>query len=713
MAKEDNTEASEPELAPDSKRLAPQSENAALRFPIVGLGASAGGLAAFDAFFSALPRDVDTGMAFVLVQHLAPDHKSLLAELVRRYTRMEVFDVEDGMRVEPNRAYIIPPNCDMGFEGGALRLHAPVAPRGRRLPIDFFFRSLAEAQRERAIGVVFSGTGSDGTLGVRAIKGEGGMAMAQNPESTEFDGMPRSAIATGLVDYVLPPAEMPARLMAYAASSFGKRRASAHPAKAEDQIQAVFELLRTHTGHDFSQYKQNTIRRRVERRMAVHQIAQLSDYVPYLAEAPSEVDALFHDLLIGVTNFFRDPEAFEALDQQVLAHIVADKPNDSAIRVWVAGCSTGEEAYSVAMLLRERLDAARKRCRVQIFATDIDSRAIEAARAGIYPASIAADLTPERLAAHFLLQEDGNCRVSKLIRDLLIFSEQDLTRDPPFSRLDLICCRNLLIYLGPELQKRLIPLFHYALSPAGTLFLGTSETVGEFSSLFSATNRKEKIYQRRQDVHGAARPLLGKMHSPAESGEARAVARKALGREQTFRELPFRELAERALLEESPVGAVIDERGELLYLHGHTGQYLQPAPGEVGVNILKMAREGLRLELTSALHHAISTKERVLRPAVRIKTNGDFSLVDVTVRPVSGRLPALGDQQLFLVTFKPASVPAPASAPLGSAASEGERVADARIVELTRELRSRDDYLQATQEEMQTSNEELKSSNEE
>jgi two-component system CheB/CheR fusion protein len=620
------------------------------------------------------------------------------------------------MTVKSNCAYIIRPNCDMAFVSGVLRLQEPAAPRGQRLPIDYFFRSLAKDQHERAIGIILSGTGSDGMLGVRAIKGEGGMAMAQNPESTEFDGMPRSAIATGLVDYVLPPAEMPAHLTAFVNHSSGARNPSIAPTtKPDDEIERVFLLLRTHTGHDFSQYKQNTIRRRIERRMALHQMGQLRDYVQRLEGAPDEVEALFRDLLIGVTNFFRDADAFKALEEQVIARIVAEKQGDAVIRVWVPGCSTGEEAYSIAILLREQLDALKKRCKLQIFATDIDPRAIEFARGGAYPASVATDITPERFAANFSLI-DGSWRLHKTIRDLLIFSEQDVAKDPPFSRLDLISCRNLMIYMGAELQQRLIPLFHYALLPGGTLFLGTSETVGEFGNLFSVMDRKEKLYRRKDDVYGAPRPTLANLRPPAD-GETRSSSRKSHGaRELPFRELPFRELTERALLQDSASAALVDERGELLYLHGQTGEFLQPAPGEVGVNILKMSREGLRRDLTSALHRCVSGGEPIFRPKVRIKTNGHFILVDVTVRPVSAGMRASGELQLYLVIFEPLPPQLPFEAALGtdgSPSSLSSGGADAVILELKRELQTKDDYLHATQEEMQTSNEELRSSNEE
>jgi two-component system, chemotaxis family, CheB/CheR fusion protein len=424
-------------------------------FPIVGIGASAGGLAAFEAFFSGMPADADPGMAFVLVQHLAPDHKSILTDLIRRYTRMQVFEVEDGMEVQPNCAYIIPPNRDMAFLNGTLQLLEPSAPRGQRLPIDFFFRSLAQDQRERAIGVVLSGTGSDGTLGVRAIKGEGGMVMAQNPESTEYDGMPRSAIATGWWTTNCrrprcPPSSSPTR-----AHAFGKPpRPATPPPKTENALKKIFVLLRAQTGHDFSQYKPSTIQRRIERRMAVHQIETMDGYVKFIQQTPEEVEALFRDMLIGVTSFFRDPEAFKALEEQVIPKLFAGKRADAAIRVWVPGCSTGEEAYSLAILLAERQEALKQSFKVQVFATDIDSQAIATARAGIYPASIAADLTPERLARFFAAEPgDGAYRIHKSIRDMLVFSEQNVIKDPPFSKLDLISCRNLLIYLGGDCRK--------------------------------------------------------------------------------------------------------------------------------------------------------------------------------------------------------------------------------------------------------------------
>ena len=717
-------------------------------FPIVGIGASAGGLKAFEAFFSGMPADADPGMAFILVQHLAPDHKSILTDLLRRYTRMQVFEVEDGMAVRPNCTYIIPPNRDMAFLNGSLQLLEPSSPRGQRMPIDFFFRSLSQDQHERAIGIVLSGTGSDGTAGVRAIKGAGGMVMVQNPASTEYDGMPRSAIATGLVDYELPPAEMPAQLIDYLAHAFGRPplSAGAPSPKTENALKKIFILLRAQTRHDFSGYKLSTIQRRIERRMAVHQIETMEGYVKHLQQSPAEVEALFRDMLIGVTNFFRDPEAFKALEEKVIPKLFAGKPSNTVIRVWSPGCSTGEEAYSLAILLTERQQALKQRFQVQIFATDIDRQAIATARAGLYPASIAADLSPERLARFFAAESDGSVyRIHKAIRDMLVFSEQNVIKDPPFSKLDLISCRNLMIYMSGDLQKKIIPLFHYALNPDGFLFLGTSETVGEFSDLFATLDRKLKLYQRKEGIHSAhpeglkQRTALAQFLPPMmtiDVGLDRAAGKKAgLGK------LPLRELTEQALLQQVfQAGALVNDHGDILYLHGRTGLYLEPAPGEAGTsNIMKMVRQGLRRDLTTALRKAVGTKDIVRHPGLRVKTNGDFTTVNLTVIPGAAgsgdpahRESTAGTEApLYLVILEeaPGEGARPTKdmddAPVGRAydlqvmTSRGvggpmpKEDADGRIADLKKELRAKEEYLQTANEELETANEELKSSNEE
>ena len=683
-------------------------------FPIVGIGASAGGLAAFEAFFSAMPDGSGCGMAFVIVQHLAPDHKSILTELISRYTRMQVLEVANGMAVKPNCTYIIPPNHDMAFLNGALQLLDPTAPRGHRAPIDFFFRSLAEDQHARAIGIVLSGTGSDGTQGIRAIKAEGGMVMAQSSDSTQYDGMPRSAIATGMVDFVLPPAEMPARLIAFAGRAFGNgdRVVSAMADGAADAMKKIFVLLRAQTGHDFSLYKENTISRRVERRMAVNQVEQVENYVQYLRKNPAEVDALFRDLLIGVTNYFRDPEAIKALQEEAIVRLLSNQPSGATLRVWVPGCSTGEEAYSIAILLQERMEALNTSFKFMVFATDIDALAIERARAGIYPVSIAADVAPERLARFFTeVPGGGSFRINKLIRDILIFSEQDVIKDPPFSKLDLISCRNLLIYMGQELHKKLIPLFHYALNPGGFLFLGTSESIGEYGELFATVNRAAKLYQRKDDGN-PQRVTLDRFLPPTIRSEAilRSTGRAANAAEQ------FRGLTERTLLQNyAPAGALVNGHGDILYLHGRTGQYLEPAPGEADLNILKMAREGLHSSLSAALHRAAVKREPVTHSSVRVRTNGGFSSVTLRIHPVGSEG---SGASLFLVMFEDASDAAEKSAETAGAAEVHDDEARAteistQVAALKQELRDREEYLQSTTEKLETSNEELKSANEE
>ena len=689
-------------------------------FPIVGIGASAGGLAAFEAFFSGMPADKNPDMAFVLVQHLAPDHKSILTDLVRRYTRMQVFEVEDGMVVKPNCAYIIPPNHDMAFLNGALHLLEPALPRGQRLPIDYFFRSLAQDQHERAICIVLSGTGSDGTQGVRAIKGEGGMAMAQNPESTEFNGMPASAINTGLVDFVLPPAEMATQLFAYVAYPFGTFAGQISPPlpKSESALKKIFVLLRAQTGHDFSLYKQNTVKRRIERRMAVQQIVDLGNYVSFCQNTPAEVEALFRDLLIGVTSFFRDPEAFAALEAKVVPRLFADKPAGTTIRVWICGCSTGEEAYSIAILLQEQMDKLKRNYKLQLFATDIDSRAIDQARSGLFPPGISADISPERLGRFFTREAEGSAyRIIKGIRDMLVFSEHDVIKDPTFSKLDLISCRNLLIYMGTELQKKLIPLFHYALNPGGMLFLGTSETIGEYVHLFSTLDRQSKLYRRKEEPVNAQSLPLGRLIPPM---TAEGTARKPSGPLHGEGKVSPRETTERILLERyAPVSVLVSEQGEMLYIHGITGRYLQMASGEPGVNILRMAREGLKRELTTALHSAVKHKQPVERPGLRVKTNGEFSTVNLTVLPA----PPTGDPAIepamYLVILEeareigqnqPVSV---RDVPLLEETVAMTTDADELATALKQELRAKEEYLKSINEELETSNEELKSSNEE
>ena len=701
------------------------TKNNSAAFPIVGIGASAGGLSSFEAFFTGMPLETDPNMAFVIVQHLDPNHKSLLTELIRRYTRMHVFEVKDGMEVQPNCTYIIPPNKEMTIFTGKLQLLEPSASSGKRMSIDFFFKSLALDQHDKAIGIVLSGTGSDGTLGLRAIKSEGGMVMVQSPASAEYDGMPLSAIDTGLVDYILPPAEMPAQLIAYLMHTSDTHLPDVAPSTTyENALNKIFILLRTDTGHDFSQYKLTTVNRRIGRRMAIHQIKTIHEYVKYMQQDPEEAKALFRDLLIGVTNFFRDKEAFEFLAEQVIPRIFARKEAGEAIRVWSPGCATGEEAYSLAILFAEYQAAQNLSYKVQIFATDIDNQALETARSGIYPVSIANDVSPERLESYFKLEPDGSAyRIQTNIRDMLIFSEQDVIKDPPFSRLDMISCRNLLIYMSGELQNKLIPIFQYALNPGGFLFLGTSETIGDFGDFFVVVDRKFKLYQCKENIQCVPSPFLGNFALPMiamDSAHSRVPIKMSRPRNISLRELTEQALCRHFI----PAAALVNCHGDILYIHGRTGMYLEPAEGEVGVaNILKMAREGLRYDLAKALKKVVETRDIVRCLGLRVKTNGDFTTVDLTLLPVINE----STTSLYLLVMEAVQpvdheqaqqtvgmyTGSEAERPRTSTMLSSGMDTDERIIVLKRELQAKEEFLQAANEELQSSNEEMQSMNEE
>lgn len=671
------------------------------RFPIVGIGASAGGLAAIEEFFVALSADRSLDMAFVIVQHLDPDHESLLLDLVNRYTRMEVAWAENGMQLRSGRVYVLPPGKDMTIVTGRLVLTQPEAPRGQRLPIDHFFRSMAADQHENAVGIVLSGTGSDGALGLRAIKGEGGLTFAQTPESAAYDGMPRSAIATGLADYVLAPADMPERLLDYVSRALGDRPPLAAAAASDDAALRlkVLELLRDRTGHDFTHYKTNTLRRRIERRMAVTRLNSVGDYLALLRNDSIESETLFRELLIGVTSFFRDARAFEALASQVIPPLVAAHGPGNPVRAWVPGCSTGEEAYSIAMLLLERASDPKRSVPVQVFATDIDIEAIEKARAGVYPASISADVSPERLE-RFFVRDGDTYRVVKSVRDCLVFAKQDVTRDPPFSRVDLISCRNLLIYMDAVLQQRLMPLFHYALNTDGYLLLGSSETVGAATDLFTPINKEWKLFQRRGWI--TPRQLLT---TAMPSRASAALGNRLRPVEAAPLRVRVRELAEKALLDRhAPAAVVVNPEGDVLYIHGHTGRYLEPAAGEPSGSIVKMARDGLRSELASGIRRALTQAEPVRYERLRVKADGDVALVNLTVEPIARPDVVKG---VLLVLFEDVTEPDVANLPV----TTGER--EQRIADLDRELTAKEEFLRTTVEQLETTNEELKSTNEE
>ncbi len=677
-------------------------------FPVVGIGASAGGLAAIEEFLAAMPADTKLGMAFVLVQHLDPDHKSILVDLVRRYTAMPVDVVEDGMGIQPDHVYIIPPNRDMALMHGKLHLFEPAAPRGLRLPIDSFFRSLAQDLQERAICIVLSGTGTDGTLGLRAVKGAGGLAIVQDPESAGYDGMPRSALNTGMVDFVLPADKMAAQLIAYAPFARGAKPMIPPDAEAKvtDQYRKIFILLRARTGHDFSFYKHNTIYRRIERRMTVNQIGLLGDYVRFLQQSNAEIDTLFRELLIGVTNFFRDGEAYGVLRSHAITQIFQDRPAGKPVRVWVAGCSTGEEAYSIAILLQEEMKKLRRTYKVQIFATDIDDRAIGMARLATYPDSIASDVSAERLAKYFTRIGD-TYQVEKEIREMVIFAEQNLASDPPFSRLDLVSCRNVLIYMGRELQKRVLPIFHYALNPGGWLFLGSSESIGEYLDLFDAVDRKWKLFRSTTGVTRLKDSRIEFFRASALPPMVTEATVKSGAGAPDFK-LDLRAVAEQAILSEfSPTSIVVNEKGDVLYIHGRTGRFLEAAPGEPSINIVRMARSGLRMELTEALRQVLSEHKAVRYAGLRVMGDEQVTVVNLTVSPITKPVSVSG---LYLVMLEDVT-PVLQAIALEDGLENG--AAGQRVLDLEHELRAKEEYLQTAIEELETSNEELKSANEE
>jgi two-component system CheB/CheR fusion protein len=671
--------------------------------PIAGIGTSAGGLEALEAFFTNMPSD--SGMAFVLVQHLDPTHKSILTDLVKPYTKMRVRQVEADMRVEPNHVYIIPPNCDMALAHGTLQLIEPTVPRGLRLPIDFFFRSLAEEQHGQAICIVLSGTGSDGTLGLKAVKEHGGMVMVQDPQTAKYDGMPRSAIATGLVDFVLPTVEMGKQLIAYVRQTLDTRGERRPPpvAQTRNDLQKLFHLLRGHTGHDFSEYRHSTVMRRIERRMTINQLGGLSDYISYLQQNPREVEALFKELLIRVSNFFRDPEAFATLEKKVIPRLLKHKNVAQTVRAWVPGCATGEEAYSVAMLFQEQMEVLNRRHEIQIFGTDIDSEAIDAARTATYPENIAADMPAERLHRHFIKQPSGY-QVAKGIREMLVFAEQDVLKDPPFSRLDLISCRNLLIYLEDDLQKRLLPLFYYALKGGGYLFLGSAESIGEATALFSVVSRKWKIFQCK----GTALIHTPGMQAPAPLFPPQVTTAGGGKEPKPLRRPTPKETTERLLLKHhAPACVLVSDQGDCLHFHGDTGSYLQPPSGAPHWNVVGMAREGLRLTLSSAIRKVATSKQTLRYENLAVKVNGGDQRINLAVQPVPEQL---GPPGALLILFQPL---APRPSVRHAQAAQPSEQGDRRIVELDQELRATKEYLQTTIEELKTANEELQSANEE
>jgi len=678
-------------------------------FPIVGIGASAGGLEALEGFIANIPSGCN--IAFVIIQHLAPKHKSIMDSLLQKYTDMKILPVKDRMKVEPNCIYLNPPNKDVSIIKRSFCLMEPTRAHAVNLPIDHFFRSLAEDQAEKAICIILSGTGTDGTLGLKAIKGSGGMTMVQIESQAKYDNMPRSAIDTGMVDYILPVEKMPKELLKYAQHPYieGAKKKITPKQKYLDFVNKIFLLIRTATGHDFSNYKQNTIRRRIERRMAVHQIGKIEQYVKYLIEKPAEVETLYKDMLITVTNFFRDPAAFDILEKKIIKQIVKDKAAEYPIRIWVPGCGTGEEAYSIAILLVEAMSKLKKHMDVQIFATDLDDVSIEYARVGSYPEAIAADVSAARLQ-RFFIREDSTYRIKKHIREMVIFSKQNLIKDPPFSKLDMVSCRNLLIYMDSVLQKKILPLFHYTLNPNGFMFLGSSETIGEFSNLFMSIDTKWKIFRCKNVSIGKGidQPILP-FYEPG-------IEMQPAERKVELQESNIRYLAEKVILENyAPSCVLVNEKYEIIYFHGQTDKYLSPPTGEPSFNILKMIREELRYKLSTSLHDVVKQKNAFVCKGLQVKRNGGFCTIDMTVRPFTEARASGG---LIMVIFEesPFVQKAPQKAPgkkkrVSVVSAESE--SDPRFKAIEQELVSTKEYLQTTIEELETTNEELKSTNEE
>lgn len=688
---------SAPAIRPSSVQNKPAHD-----FPIIGIGSSAGGLTAVEQFFLHMPPDA--GMAFVLIPHLDPAHPSMMADIVQRFTKMAVREAEDGMEAEPDYVYVIPPNRNLSIFHGSFHLSLPGDTPGLRLPIDFFFRSLAEDHGEKAVCIILSGTGADGTLGLRAVSGAGGMSMVQEPASAQYDGMPQSAVKTGLADYVLPVDKMPEQLIAYVSRFHlkGMKWTAAAPEKTRGSMQKILLMLRSKTGHDFSLYKKNTIYRRIEKRMSVHQFEDAALYVRYLQEHPDEIKLLFKEFLIGVTNFFRNAEAFEIIKTKIIPKILYGKPDHYVLRVWTPGCATGEETYSIAMMIREYMDEQNADFQVQIFGTDINEEAIAVARAGLYPGNIALDVTPQRLK-RFFNKEDNEFRIKKEIREDIIFAVQDVIKEPPFTRLDIISCRNLLIYLEPETQNKIISVFHYSMKPGGVLFLGPSEGIGGFQYLFPVIDRRWKIYQRKE-----AKSPIDAFTLPSIAGVEAQELRKAPVEASRMESRSLPALAQSALLEAFAKPAVIvNEKGDVLYIYGRIGKYLELSPGEPKVNVLQMARKEARQELRLVLLNAVSKKRPADFKGLKIKTDEGIRIVNLSARPIPG---IEGAQDLFMIAFE--DVPhatETVNVPERDAAS-GE---DEHLNVLEQELSYTRENLQATIEELQASNEELKSANEE
>jgi two-component system CheB/CheR fusion protein len=671
-----------------------------VRFPIVGIGASAGGLEALEQFLGNVPEN--SGMAYVVIQHLDPTQKGMLPELLQRISKMEVFQVKDHMVVKPNCVYVIPPNKSMSILKGVLHLYNPLETRGLRLPIDFFLRSLADDLEEFAVGLILSGMGSDGSTGLRAIKEKNGIVMVQEPSTAKFDSMPRNAIDSVVADIVAPAAELAEKLIAFLKNIPVIKSDPDIEIKDKSALEKIIILLRTHTGNDFSLYKKNTVYRRIERRMGIHKINKIADYVIFLLGNPKEVDILFKELLIGVTNFFRDPGVWENLKDTIIPSILVKQPTGTILRAWIPGCSTGEEAYSLAIIFKEAVEKINPHggFSLQIFASDIDNEAIETARKGTFPANIAADISPERLKRFFITTDDGY-RINTEIREMVVFAQHSIIRHPPFTKIDILSCRNLLIYMDTELQKRILALFFYCINPEGIMILGSAETLGSQNHLFTTLESKLKIYKRSVT---AQIPELFDFPASFSQNKPANIEKQMPPKSN----LNIQTLADQLLLQHySPVGVLVNETGDIIYISGRTGKYLEPAVGKANLNIFAMLREGLRNEFPVAFRRATMKKETVVLNNIKVGTNGGTQSLNVTIQWIEKPEPLNG---MVMIIFNDLPV-IPDNHQPEIKVKNGLK--NKKQSELEKELLQTREDMQKTLEEMQTSQEELKSTNEE
>ena len=676
------------------------SDSGASLFPIVGIGASAGGLEALEQFLGNVPEN--SGMAYVVIQHLDPNQKGMLPELLQRISKMKVFQVKDRMRVKPNCVYVIPPNTSMSILKGILHLFEPIEARGLRLPIDFFLRSLADDRHEQSIGVILSGMGSDGSIGLRAIKESNGIVMVQDPVTAKYDSMPRNAIDSMVIDIVAPAYQLPVKLMDFFRHIPVVKSNLETEIKDKSSVDKIIILLRTLTGNDFSLYKKNTVYRRIERRMGVHKIDKITSYVHFLQENPKEANILFKELMIGVTNFFRDAPVWEKLKDTIIPNLISDQEEGTILRAWVPGCSTGEEAYSLAMVFKEAVEKSNpgRGISLQIFATDLDNEAIETARKGLFPANIATDVSPDRLS-HFFSKTDDGYRINTEIREMVVFANHNIIMHPPFTKIDLLSCRNLLIYMDVELQKKLFGMFYYSINPDGIMMLGSAETLGSLSHLFTTVDSKLKIFRR------AVTNIMPELFDfPASFSRTRptSIEKQIPARSP----LSIQTLADQLLLQNfSPAGVLVNENGDIIYISGHTGKYLEPAVGKANMNIFAMLREGLRNEFPMAFRKVITQKEAVVLHNIKVGTNGNTQTVNINIQWIDKPEPL---SSTIMIIF----TDVPESAKINPKGRIGKKTLDsARQLKLEEELQHTREEMQSTLEEMQTSQEELKSTNEE